>query len=383
MLRHQSTVLRRQRPGRPASSRRSNALGFPVSALAKLLESDGPGEADYRRPMAPPGLPTVLAVAIPAPRPRTPGGSSRDSRSDTRNEPGQSVLGCPRVHGELLKLGISSGQTAVSKYMARRAGSPSPSWRTFLGNQMHGIAAVDVFVVATAAFRLRYVMVVLHLARRKIAHFDLTKQPSQDWLSRQVTEAFPWDTAQRYLLRDRDSSYEPRFHGRVRAMGMEEVITAPRSAWQTPYVERLIGSIRRECLDHIVIFNERHMRRVLTSYFDYYHRTRTHLSFATDCPDRRPVQSADSGKIIAFPEVGGLHHRYERLAAWRFTAPLRDRPLEAHGEDSLRLHHDSIDLKRQLTPGLAAPNACDPRQWPHWVAIDIHVPLAFTTHRRG
>jgi hypothetical protein len=130
-----------------------------------------------------------------------------------------------------------------------------------------------------------------------------------------MTEAFPWDTAPRYLLRDRDKSYGPAFRHRVRAMGVTEVITAPRSHWQNPYVERLIGSIRRECLDHIIIFNERHLRHVLSNYFKYHHDARTHLSLNKDCPRPRPVQLASAGNIIAFPEVGGLHHRYERRAA--------------------------------------------------------------------
>ena len=138
---------------------------------------------------------------------------------------------------------------------------------------------------------------------------------AQDWLSRQMTEAFPWDTAPRYLLRDRDKSYGPAFRHRVRAMGITEVITAPRSPWQNPYAERLIGSIRQECLDHVIIFSERHLRRVLSSYFQYHHDTRTHLSLGKDCPRPRPIQSPSAGNIIAIPEVGGLHHRYERRAA--------------------------------------------------------------------
>ena len=130
-----------------------------------------------------------------------------------------------------------------------------------------------------------------------------------------MTEAFPWDTAPRYLLRDRDKSYGPAFRHRVRAMGITEDITAPRSPWQNPYAERLIGSIRRECLDHVIIFNERHLRRVLSSYFQYHHDTRTHLSLGKDCPRPRPIQSPAVGNIMGFPEVGGLHHRYERRAA--------------------------------------------------------------------
>lgn len=153
---------------------------------------------------------------------------------------------------------------------------PSPTWRTFLRNHLPDIAAVDMFVVATASFRLLYALIVLSLDRRRVVHFEVTRNPTQDWLSRQLTEAFPWDTAPRYLLRDRDKSYGPSFRHRVRAMGITEVITAPRSTWQSPYAERLIGSIRRECLDHVIILNERHLRRILSSYFQYHHDTRTH-----------------------------------------------------------------------------------------------------------
>ena len=145
--------------------------------------------------------------------------------------------------------------------------------------------------------------------------FDVTEHPTAIWLSQQVTEAFPWATAPRYLLRDRDASYGTNFRRRVEAMGIVEVIAAPRSSWQNAYVERVIGSIRRECLDHLVIFNERHLRRVFTSYLDYYHRTRTHLSLDKDCPEQRPIQAPKVGKIIAIPQVGGMHHRYQRLAA--------------------------------------------------------------------
>ena len=192
---------------------------------------------------------------------------------------------------------------------------PSPTWRSFLRNHLPDIVAIDMFVVATATFHLLYSLIVLSLDRRRVIHFAVTPNPTQDWLSRQMTEAFPWDTAPRYLLRDRDKSYGPAFRHRVRAMGITEVITAPRSPWQNPYAERLIGSIRRECLDHVIIFNERHLRRVLSSYFQYHHDTRTHLSLGKDCPRPRPIQSPAAGNIIGFPEVGGLHHRYERRAA--------------------------------------------------------------------
>jgi putative transposase len=172
-----------------------------------------------------------------------------------------------------------------------------------------------MFVVATATFRLLYTLIVLGLDRRRVIHFAVTENPTQDWLSRQMTEAFPWDTAPRYLLRDRDASYGQAFRDRVQAMGIKQVVTAPRSPWQNPYVERLIGSIRRECLDHSLIFNESHLRHVLSSYFQYHHGARTHLSLNKNCPQPRRIQQPSAGEIIAFPEVGGLHHRYERRAA--------------------------------------------------------------------
>jgi putative transposase len=200
---------------------------------------------------------------------------------------------------ELLKFGIK----------------PSPTWRTFLRNHALGIAAIDMFIVPSATFRLLFVMLILAHDRRKIVRFDVTEHPTAGWLSRQVTDAFPWDTAPRFLLRDRDSSYGPVFSRRVEVMGITEVITAPRSPWQNPYVERAIGSTRRECLDHLIVFNERHLRRVLSSYRDYYHRTRTHLSLMKDRPAHRPVRPPTRGNVIAIPQVGGLHHRYERLAA--------------------------------------------------------------------
>jgi transposase InsO family protein len=172
-----------------------------------------------------------------------------------------------------------------------------------------------MFVVATATFQLLYALIVLRHDRRAIIHFDVTENSTQVWLARQMTEAFPWDTAPGYLLRDRDASYGQSFRDRVEAMGINEIVTAPRSPWQNAYVERIIGSIRRECLDHIVIFDERHLCRILSSYVQYYHRTRTHLSLAKDCPQTRPISQPTGGKIIAVPEVGGLHHRYERCAA--------------------------------------------------------------------
>jgi putative transposase len=223
--------------------------------------------------------------------------------------------GAPRIHGELLKLGIDVSQATVGRYLPRRPKTPSPTWRSFLHNHLTDTVAIDMFIVATATFRILYILIVLDHHRRKIIHFGTTENPTQVWLSHQITEAFPWDTAPRYLLRDRDASYGPVFHTRVKGMGVEEVVIAPRSPWQNPFVERVVGSVRRECLDHVIVFNERHLRHVLSSYFQYYHEARTHLSLNKDCPRPRAVQPPSVGKIVAFPQVGGLHHRYERQAA--------------------------------------------------------------------
>ena len=232
----------------------------------------------------------------------------RMSRENTR-------WGAPRIHGELLKLGFSISQAAVSKYMVRYPSPPSQSWRTFLTNHADCLASIDFFVVPTATFHLLFGFIVLHHERRQIVHFGVTANPTMAWVAQQIREAFPWGTAPRHLIRDRDGAYGQSFRSTVTAMGVEEVVTAPRSPWQNPYVERLIGSVRRECLDHSIILNERHLRRILGSYFDYYHGSRTHLSLGKDTPDGRPVQPAGSGTVVSLPKVGGLHHRYERLAA--------------------------------------------------------------------
>ena len=175
--------------------------------------------------------------------------------------------------------------------------------------------ACDFFTVPTASFRILFVFVLLAHERRCIVHYNITEHPTAQWTAQHIVEAFPWDTAPRYLLRDRDQSYGPAFRHRVRAMGITEVITAPRSPWQNPYVERLIGSIRRECLDYVIIVNEHHLHRVLSSYFQYHHDATTHLSLNKDCPRPRRIQPPSVGNIVAFPQVGGLHHRYERRAA--------------------------------------------------------------------
>jgi transposase InsO family protein len=225
------------------------------------------------------------------------------------------LWGAPRIHGELLKLGIEVSQATVSKYIKNLPRPPSQTWLTFLRNHIDCSASMDFFVLPTATFRLLFVLIVLHHDRRRIVHIGVTAHPTATWIKQQMTEAFPWDTAPRYMIRDRDGVYGLEVRARIKAMGIDEVLTAPRSPWQNPYVERVIGSIRRECLDHVIVLSERHLRRVLASYLDYYHRSRTHLALSKDSPVPRPIQPAQTGKVIAFPQVGGLHHRYERMAA--------------------------------------------------------------------
>jgi putative transposase len=226
-----------------------------------------------------------------------------------------STWGAPRIHGELLKLGIEISQRTVGRIMPKRRKPPSQTWRAFLDNHVKDLVAIDFFVVPTATFRVLFVLVVLAHDRRRVVHFNVTEHPYAEWTALQVGQAFPWETAPRYLLRDRDSIYSGRVRGRIHNMGIEEVITAPRSPWQNPYVERIVGSIRRECLNQVVVLGERHLRRILSSYFDYYHRSRTHLSLKKNSPEHRDVHPPEMGEVIELPLVGGLHHRYERRAA--------------------------------------------------------------------
>ena len=223
--------------------------------------------------------------------------------------------GAPRIHGELLKLGFEISERTVSRLMPKRDKKPSQTWKTFLHNHVGQLVAVDFFTVATIQLRVLYVFVVLAHDRRRVLHFNVTEHPTAVWAAQQVVEAFPEDSAPRYLVRDRDGIYGLSFTARVEGMGMEQVRIAARSPWQNCYVERVIGSIRRECLNHVIVINEWHLRRILKSYFRYYHESRTHLSLEKDAPVPRTVHSRESGRIVQIPEVGGLHHRYERRAA--------------------------------------------------------------------
>jgi len=225
------------------------------------------------------------------------------------------LWGAPRIHGELLKLGIDVGETSVGKYMLRHRKPPSQTWRMFLDNHLQSLVSVDFFTVPTIRFQILYVFLVLAHDRRRILHLDVTAHPTAEWIAQQLRDAFPWDSAPRYLLRDRDRIFGDDFRKQVQDMGVKEVLSAPRSPWQRAYVERLIGSIRRECLDHLMVVNEASLRRTLRFYADYYHRSRTHLSLNKDAPEPRAVQRPEMGRVVAVPQVGGLHHRYERRAA--------------------------------------------------------------------
>ena len=170
-----------------------------------------------------------------------------------------------------------------------------------------------IVVKPETVIQILFVLVILSHRQRQIVHFNVTTNPSARWTAQQIVEAFPWDTAPKYLLRDRDSIYGAYFRQRVKNMGIKEVITAARSPWQNPFVERLIGSIRRDCLDHVIVLNESHLSRILSSYFDYYHYDRTHYGLGKDTPVERPAQPRPTkgAKVIELPRVGGLHHRYE------------------------------------------------------------------------
>jgi putative transposase len=226
-----------------------------------------------------------------------------------------SLWGTPRIVGELGKLGINVAKSTVDKYRVRSGKAPSPTWKTFLRNHINDLVSIDFVIVPTIRFKLLYVFIVLAHSRRRVLHFNVTANPTAQWTAQQIVEAFPWESAPKYLLRDRDAIYGGEFRKRIHAMGIEQVLSAPRSPWQNPFVERLIGTLRRDCLDHVVALNERHLRHIVAQYLDYYHDWRTHLSLSMDAPNPRVVHPPDRGRVVAFPDLGGLHHHYERLAA--------------------------------------------------------------------
>jgi putative transposase len=219
----------------------------------------------------------------------------------------------PRIHGELQKLGIVVSERSVSRVLQTVKRPPSQTWRTFLQNHIGEIVAIDFFTVPTIRLRVLFVFLVMQHERRRVLHFGVTEHPTAEWTAQQVVEAFSDRDVKHYLIRDRDSIYGIEFRRRVQSLGLKEVVSAPRSPWQNAFAERLIGSVRRECLDHVVVLSQRHLRHLLKRYFAYYHRSRTHLALAKDAPEPRSIMRR--GEIVAIPQVGGLHHRYERRAA--------------------------------------------------------------------
>jgi transposase InsO family protein len=223
--------------------------------------------------------------------------------------------GSPRIRDELAKLGLHASTATIRKYRPKSRRRPSQGWQTFFRNHAGAIAAMDFFVVPTVTLRLLYVLILITHERREVIHFNITEAPTAAWTAQQIVNAFPYDTAPMYLLRDRDSIYGSAFVRRVDGMGIQQKLISPHSPWQNPYVERLVGSIRRECLNRVIVFNERHLRQLLEAYFKYYHKVRPHRSLAYDSPVPRPVEAPDGGKIVEMPLVGGLHHHYLRQAA--------------------------------------------------------------------
>jgi len=244
-------------------------------------------------------------------RPRKDGLVRDLIREMSRDNP---TWGAPRIRAELHLLGYNVAKSTVAKYMVRQRKPPSPTWRSFLASHSSQIAAIDFFAVYTITFKVLYCFVVLSHDRRRITHFNVTPNPTAEWTAQQITEAFPYDTAPRFLLHDRDSIYGAAFHRRVKRMGIEEVTTAYRSPWQNPFCERVIGSIRRDCLDHIMIFNEAHLRRIMAEYIGYYNESRVHMSLEGNSPIPREVEPPSKGRVVAIPFLGGLHHRYTRAA---------------------------------------------------------------------
>ena len=311
MLRHQLSVLRRQAPSRPRLTTADRLLFVWLCRLFPSLRS---------------------AITIVQPdtvlrwhrsgfrlywrwKSRSRGGRPKvpiEVRSLIRRMSVENPLwGAPRIHGELLKLGIEVAQSTVAKYMAKRRPGSGQTWKTFLPNHAAGIGAMDFLVVPTINFRLLSVLVILRHERRRLISLSVTDNPTAEWIAQQITEAFPWDEAPTDLIRDRDARYGHAVRRRLAAMGIRDHPIAPRSPWQNGHAERLIGSIRRECLDHIVILGEEHLRRVLKAYAAYYNHVRPHLALAKDAPLVRPVQRF--GEVIARPILGGLHHEYCRI----------------------------------------------------------------------
>ncbi len=245
-------------------------------------------------------------------RPRVPWEVIELIRRISRENP---TWGAPRIHGELMMLGHYVSEATVARYMVKRRGRPTQNWKTFLQNHLPETAAIDFLTVPTVTFRTLYVFVVLSLDRRRIVHFNVTTHPTAEWTALQLYQAFPFDTAPRFLVRDRDGIYGGAVSTALAAMGIEEKVISARSPWQNGYCERVVGTLKRECLDHMIVFGERHARRLIRDYLEYYHGTRTHLGLDKDAPDGRAVEPPERGPVLRRPMVGGLHSRYYRDAA--------------------------------------------------------------------
>jgi transposase InsO family protein len=225
------------------------------------------------------------------------------------------LWGAPRIHGELIMLGIPVSESTVAKYMVIRRGRPTQNWKTFLDNHLGEIAAIDFLTVPTVTFKNLYIFLVLSLDRRRVVHFNVTTHPTAEWTALQLIQAFPFETAPKYLIRDRDGIYGEVVREAIAFLGMKEKVISARSPWQNGYCERMVGTTKRECLHHMIIFSEGHARRVLKKFFQYYHDDRTHLGLDKATPAGRRIEGPEKGPVMRRPAVNGLHSRYFRQAA--------------------------------------------------------------------
>jgi hypothetical protein len=225
-----------------------------------------------------------------------------------------SKWGAPRIHGELKKLGFEVSESTVQRYMPKKGGrTTGQNWKSFLKNHSKEIISIDFLTVPTINFKLLHDLVIIEHDRRKLIYFNVTMNPTAEWSIQQIRNLlFNYDTP-KYLIRDRDKKYGTLLGSKKNRFGIDEIVTAYRSPWQNGYVERVIGSIKRECLDHVIVFNENHLRTVMTDYVSYYNKYRTHLGLNKDSPEGRPIQK--EGQIEKIPIVNGLHHYYYRKAA--------------------------------------------------------------------
>jgi putative transposase len=331
-LRHQPAVLQRQMPRRPRLLAPIASCGPAVAPVAELARRHPDRHARHRRGLASSRVRPLLVLEIATEPGWPPGSGRRHTRADPADARGKPLWGAPRIHGELQKLGPT-----VAKYLGRRRCPPSPTWRTFLTNHVAQLASVDFFTVPTAMFRVLFVFVVLSHDRRRIVHFNVTTNPTAAWTAQQIREAWPWDTAPRLLVRDRDAIYGPAFQRVTQASDIDDVRTAPRAPWLNPFVERVIGSLRRDCLDHVIVWNERSLRRHLQQYLAYYHVRRTHLSLDKDAPVH--------GRASPRPAVRSSRSRTS--AACITTTNVA--PLDRHAQRRNRLP------ARPFLPAVAAP----------------------------